>query len=85
MILSFLQLNIQYTNILPPNDIVIKGVADYLKDKNAEDIEGIAADVFKDSGYNIKEGISRLKESVNYYKELIASVDADEQKSKGMY
>lgn len=50
---------------------MIKGVADFLKDRDLEDLDALAVEVFKESGYDLKEATSKLKETVDYFKALL--------------
>eukprot|EP00794_Sanderia_malayensis_P006008 gene6008-6706_t len=58
-----------YQNMPPPNDIIIKGVADFLQNKNCSDIDALAAEAFKDESYNLAEATAKLKESIDYFKQ----------------
>ena len=60
---------------MPPNEIVFKGVADFLKDKDLADIDALALEVFKEAGYDLTEAASKLKESVGYYSALLEKRD----------
>lgn len=75
--------NVSYQTALPPNEVVIKGVAEFLKDKDLTDIESLASEVFKESGYDMKEATTKLKETVEYYKSLLERKDYSSCKLKG--
>ncbi|XP_078468445.1 constitutive coactivator of PPAR-gamma-like protein 1 isoform X2 [Lampetra planeri] len=56
--------------VLPPCDVVIKAVAEYLKNVNdINDLDSIAKDVFKHSQSQRGEKIERFKKAVQYYTE----------------
>ena len=63
--------NVSYQTALPPTEIVIKGVADFLKGKDLNDLDSLAAEVFKESGYDMNEATTKLKETVEYFKNLL--------------
>ena len=67
--------NVSYQTALPPNEIVFKGVADFLKDKDLTDLDALAAEVFKESGYDLNEAASKLKESVEHFNALLEKRD----------
>uniref|UniRef100_S4RLJ9 Family with sequence similarity 120 member A n=1 Tax=Petromyzon marinus TaxID=7757 RepID=S4RLJ9_PETMA len=56
--------------VLPPCDVVIKAVAEYLKNvSDINDLDSIAKDVFKHSQSQRGEKIERFKKAVQYYTE----------------
>lgn len=67
--------NVSFHTALPPNEIVFKGVADFLKDKDLTDLDALALEVFKEAGYDLTEAASKLKESVEYYSTLLEKRD----------
>ena len=67
--------NVSYQTALPPNEIVFKGVADFLKEKDLTDLDALASEIFKESGYDLEEAASKLKESVEYFKTLLEKRD----------
>lgn len=57
-------------SVLPPYDIVIKGVADFLKDRDLSDVDSLAAQVFTGPTYDQAEAATKLKESIEYFKSV---------------
>ena len=61
---------------------MIKGVADFLKGKDINNIEALAAEAFKDPEYNVAEATQKLKESIAYFKSAKQEDVADGEISK---
>ncbi|XP_043934065.1 constitutive coactivator of PPAR-gamma-like protein 1 isoform X2 [Protopterus annectens] len=54
--------------VLPPCDVVIKAVADYVRNiQNISDLDSIAKDVFKQSKSRTDDKVIRFKRAVEYY------------------
>lgn len=55
--------------VLPPCDVVIKAVADYVRNiKNTDDLDAISSDVFQHSQSRTDDKVSRFKRAVAYYR-----------------
>ncbi|XP_056380294.1 constitutive coactivator of PPAR-gamma-like protein 1 [Hyla sarda] len=55
--------------VLPPCDVVIKAVADYVRNiKDTNDLDSISADVFQHSQSRTDDKVSRFKRAVAYYR-----------------
>ncbi|XP_053324638.1 constitutive coactivator of PPAR-gamma-like protein 1 [Spea bombifrons] len=55
--------------VLPPCDVVIKAVADYVRNiKDTNNLDAIASDVFQHSQSRTDDKVSRFKRAVGYYR-----------------
>ncbi|XP_073430313.1 constitutive coactivator of PPAR-gamma-like protein 1 [Dendrobates tinctorius] len=55
--------------VLPPCDVVIKAVADYVRNiKDTNDLDSISSDVFQHSQSRTDDKVSRFKRAVAYYR-----------------
>ncbi len=57
-------------------------MADFLKGKDINNIEALAAEAFKDPEYNVAEATQKLKESIAYFKSAKQEDVADGEISK---